>query len=428
MKETDYLQLRYENETTLVKILEDDFAIKNYYDIFENKDELKQIVNQLLSDSVKLNHIIAPRLYQICEKAKQILNYTEEIDFFIISSIEVNAFSINGFSYVPHMICLTSALVKLLTDDELLFVIGHEIGHLLFRHSQLYVVNSLMSNREEHEIPAHISNIFTRWNQYSEISADRIGFMVQPNLEIIGNVFFKFASGLSEQHLNFNIKEYLKQLDTIKELKVGDFYSSHPGHLIRLKSLDLFSNSSLYPQNQNLQNKINPKKLNSELDELISLIEFHPKDEDEIKAVEFISAVGSYIAYSDGDMNSQEWEMLYEYLIRFTSKPEQYLDFKDMKEIEKRSKAICKYYGKQVDNEDKYILFQLMMKLVIADGRLEEEEKIKLFEIGKELKISEKRIKEIIREESENYLSPRKKLTQSKLFVRKNHTDINEKK
>jgi len=158
------------------------------------------------------------------------------------------------------------------------------------------------------------------------------------------------------------------------------------------------------------------------------LIEFHPKDEDEIKAVEFISAVGSYISYSDGDMNSQEWEMLYEYLIRFTSKPEQYLDFKDMKEIEKRSKAICKYYGKQVDNEDKYILFQLMMKLVIADGRLEEEEKTKLFEIGKELKISEKRIKEIIREESENYLSPRKKLTQSKLFSKKTNQDQYEKK
>ena len=64
-----------------------------------------------------------------------------------------------------------------------------------------------------------------------------------------------------------------------------------------------------------------------------------------------------------------------------------------------------------------------MMKLVITDGRLEEEEKTKLFEIGKELKISEKRIKEIIREESENYLSPRKKLIQNNLFSKaKNKT------
>lgn len=426
MSELEFSNLRYESEKTLVKILEEDFAIKNYYDIFENKDELKQIVNQLLSDSVKLNQIIAPRLYNICEKAKAVLGFNEEIDFFIISSIEVNAFSINGFTYVPHMICLTSALVQLLSDDELLFVIGHEIGHLIYKHSQLYVVNSLLSNREESEVPAHITNIFTRWNQYAEISADRIGFMVQSDLETIGKVFFKFASGLSEQHLNFNIKEYMKQLDTIKELKIGDFYSSHPGHLIRLKSLELFSKSELYPFIKKTR-KISAKTLAKNLDEIISLIEFHPKDDEEKNAVEFISAVGSYIAYCDGDMNSQEWELLYEYLSRFTSKPEQYLDFKNMREIEKRTKIICAHYSKQIDDEEKYILFQLMMKLVICDGRLEETEKQKLFEIGLSLKISEKRIKEIIREESENYLSPRKKLTQTKLFS-KSETPVNNEK
>ena len=412
MKNLDYKNLRFNSETTLVKILEDDFAIKNYYDIFENKDELKQIVNQLLSDSVKLNHIIAPRLYQICNKAKEVLNFQEDIDFYIISSIDVNAFSINGFNYVPHMICLTSALVQLLSDDELYFVIGHEIGHLIFRHSQLYVVNSLLSNREEGDIPAHITNIFTRWNQYAEISADRIGFLVQPDLETIGKVFFKFASGLSEKHLNFNIQEYLNQLEKIKDLSLGDFYSSHPGHLLRLKCLELFSNSKLYPHSK--AKAISIKSLQKELSDIINLIEYHPKDEDEKKAVEFIASVGSYIAYADGDMNAQEWELLYEYLSRFTSQPENYLEFENFKEIESRTKTICNYYAKQNDDDDKYVLFQLMMKLVIADGRLEEAEKAKLFEIGKRLKISEKRIKEIIREESENYLSPRKKLTLNK--------------
>jgi uncharacterized tellurite resistance protein B-like protein len=74
-------------------------------------------------------------------------------------------------------------------------------------------------------------------------------------------------------------------------------------------------------------------------------------------------------------------------------KPEQYLDFKNMKEIVKRTKAICAHYAQQIDDEEKYILFQLMMKLVITDGRLEESEKEKLFEIGTSLKISEKTYK-----------------------------------
>ena len=154
MEKYDFSLLRFHGEQNLVKLLEEDFALKNYYDIFENKEELKQIVSQLLSDSVRLNKIIAPRLYNICKKASQILQFNEAIEFYIVSSIEVNAFSINGFGFVPHMICLTSSLVQLLDDQELLFVIGHEIGHLVYKHSQLYVVSSLLSNREEEQVPA----------------------------------------------------------------------------------------------------------------------------------------------------------------------------------------------------------------------------------------------------------------------------------
>ncbi len=412
MAKFDFTKLRFKGETILVKVLEDDFALKNYYDIFENEDELKQATHQLLSDSVRLNKIIAPRLYDICQHACQILDYTDNIDFYIISSLDVNAFSINGFGFVPHMICLTSSLVRLLSDAELLFVIGHEIGHLIYKHSQLYVVNSLLANREENEIPAHVTNSFVRWNQYSEISADRIGFICQPNLEVIGNVFFKFASGLSEEHLNFNIKEYLKQLESVKELAMGDFYTSHPGHLIRLKSLELFSTSKLYKQEDH-NALISVHELTKQLDELISLIEHHPKDESEKMVVEFISVVGTYVAYLDGEMNSQEWELLYEYLSRFTSQPEVYLDFKDLNSIQKRMEKIIKYFAKN-DDDAKYILFESLMKIVITDGRLEEIEKSTLIEIGKKLRISEKRIKEIIREASENFLSPRRKLTLQK--------------
>ena len=268
---------------------------------------------------------------------------------------------------------------------------------------------------KKNKSPPHIKNIFTRWNQYAELSSDRVGFLVQPNLEIIGKVFFKFASGLSEQHLNFNITEYLKQLHKIKELATGDFYSSHPGHLLRLKALELFANSELYPETFN-RNPMSVIDLQSEMQHLTSLIEFHPKTKDEKKAVEFISVVGSYISYCDGDMNSQEWEVLYEYLSRFTSEPEAYLEFENYKELELRTKRICNYYAKQNDDDDKYVLFEILMKIVICDGRLEEIEKTRLFEIGTILNISEKRIKEIIREESENYLSPRKKLALTKFF------------
>ena len=62
--------------------------------------------------------------------------------------------------------------------------------------------------------------------------------IAQPNLETVGKTFFKLASGLSEEHLKFNITEYMKQLDKIKDLSRSELISSHPKNLVRLKCLE----------------------------------------------------------------------------------------------------------------------------------------------------------------------------------------------
>ena len=124
------------------------------------------------------------------------------------SNVWFNAYCINGFGFVPHIICLTSALIQNFSDDELAVVIGHEIGHLVFKHSQLRVVRAILQASEK-KVSSQIINTFVRWGQYAEISADRMGFIANPNLETTGKVFFKLASGLSEEHLNFDIGEYL---------------------------------------------------------------------------------------------------------------------------------------------------------------------------------------------------------------------------
>jgi predicted SprT family Zn-dependent metalloprotease len=349
---TDYLNFRYEGELTLVKILEEDFALKNYYDIFDNEEELKKVVNSLLSSGVKLNKVIAPRLYDICKNVKEKLNYTEEIDFFVISSVEFNAFSVNGFGYMPHMICLNSALIQFFTDEELAFVIGHEIGHLMFLHSQLRVVRMLLSDSETKSIPNQIIHLFYRWFQYAEISSDRMGFIAQPNLETIGKVFFKLASGLSEEHLKFDIRESMKQMDNMKDMSSSDFHSSHPNNLVRLKCLELFSHSELYKDCTT--NLIKKDELQAETQKVLDMLEYHPQNEDQKAAVEFLSSVGMLMACCDGNMNPKEIEVMYDFLSEFTSQPYHYLNFNDIQEIKNRTTAICAYYV-QSKNDYKYI-------------------------------------------------------------------------
>ena len=395
---TDYTILRFNEEENLVRILEEDFGLKVYYEIFDTEKGVNSWANRLLADNVLLNEVIAPRLYQICKEVKNKLNFKDEIEFYITQSARLNAFAINGFGYRAHMICFTSGLIQCLNDDELAYVIGHEIGHLMFKHSQLNTVAAILANSEE-PISSQIRNLFVRWDKYAEISADRMGYIAQPNLETIGKTFFKLASGLSEEHLKFNIAEYMKQLDKMKDLSRDELISSHPKNLVRLKCLELFSKSELYDSsNKSVMTK---DQLHKETTAVLDMEEYHPSEEWQIKALAFISAVGMYISSIDNIMNPNEWEKLYSMVYYHTSQPEKYLTFKDINEIEEKKNAICEFYA-QSKNDHKFSLCEMMVDIATCDGKLDEREKVALFELANKMNIDEDTIKRMIQKASRN--------------------------
>jgi hypothetical protein len=404
----DFAKLRFDGETELVRILEEDYALASYYDIFDNKDELENITNHMLANTVKLNKVIAPRLYDLCNEIQEFLGFKEPIDFYLFATPEVNAFSINGFGIVPHIICFTSSLIQQLNDNELRFVIGHELGHLIFKHSQLDVVNKILANRENEEIPSALAIYFLRWQRYAEVSCDRIGYLAIPDIKIIGTVFFKFAAGLSETYLNFDIDEYLKQLDKIKEIAVGDFYSTHPNNLVRIQNLLHFSGSVLMPGKKK-KGAMSDKELQSRMMELMNLLEIHPKKEKDKRTVEFFSSVGIYLAHASDEVSEKVWKTLYDWLADYTTQPENYLSFKSLDEIKDRVDSICRYYNRKHDGE-KYELFEKVVQLALLDGRLEKPEKERLYELGKMLRISKDEITHTIRRSSETYLSPSRRM------------------
>lgn len=207
----DFARIRYSSETELERVLEKDFALEQYYDIFDSCDEVEAITTEMLSNTVLLSQSIAPRIYNICSEIQAKLSFTGKIDFYLQAAAEINAFSINGYNYVPNIICFTSALIQQMNDDELRFVIGHEIGHLIYEHNKLDVVQRFLNKREDERLPAMITLHYLRFINYAEISADRIGFLAMPDIHVVTNTFFKLTCGLSEQHLNFDASEYLKQ-------------------------------------------------------------------------------------------------------------------------------------------------------------------------------------------------------------------------
>jgi len=403
----DFARIRYSAETELERVLEKDFALEQYYDIFDNRDEVEAITNELLSNTVLLSEAIAPRIYTICSEIQGKLGFAEKIDFYLQSSSDINAFSINGYEQVPNLICFTSALIQQMNDDELRFVIGHEIGHLIYDHNKLDVVQRFLNKKEDERLPAMIALHYLRFIKYAEISADRVGYIAIPDIHVVTNTFFKLTCGLSEEHLNFVASEYLKQLDRIREIGVGDLYSSHPNPMIRIQSLMHFADSELAPRPA--AKALTREELDSRVSALMSLLETKPKKEREQKMVEFLAAVGLYMATYDQDSLDDKWNLLYDWISDYTTQPETYLDYKDATGIKRRVKKICKHYAASQDN-DKFTLLEQIVCVTLIDGRLELEEKNRLAEIAAAVNISPDALNLIIRKCSENVLTPNKKI------------------
>ena len=403
----DFARIRYSAETELERVLEKDFALEQYYDVFDNRDEVESITNEMLSNTVLLSEAIAPRIYSLCSEIQKKLGFAERIDFYLLSSAEVNAFSINGYDYVPNIICFTSALIQQMNDDELRFVIGHEIGHLIYDHNKLDVVRRFLNKNEDERLPAMITLHYLRFIKYAEISADRIGFIAMPDINVVTNTFFKLTCGLSQEHLNFDAAEYLKQLDRIREIGVGDLFSFHPNSMIRIQALMHFAESELTSQNSS--SPLSRDELDAKVSELLALLETKPKKEKEQKIVEFLAAVGLYMAILDQDSLEDKWNLLFDWISDYTTQPEIYLQFKDETELEERVKAVCKHFAAQQDN-DKFALMEKIVCVTLIDGRLELNEKRRLAEIAAAVNITPDALNLIIRNCSESVLTPIKRI------------------
>lgn len=396
------LAVRSTTELEYIRTLEEDYGMAQYYDIFDNKEELKQFTQQMLASAVLLNKFVAPRLYNICSEIQARLGFSESIDFYVLSTPEQNAFSLNGFGLVPHIVCLNSALIQLASDDELRFVIGHEIGHLVYNHNKLDFIRKFLFKENDERPPAGLTINYYHCLHYAEISADRVGYLAMPDIRKVVNAIFKLHFGLPSESVNFQIEEYLKQLDRIKELGVGEFFCTHPNPMLRIQALVDFESSELAPHKK--AGCITAAELETRLKNLLQIMEEHPKTEKETRIVEFLCAVGMFLIY-DQESFEEKYEFLFDQVSIYTTQPELYLSFKDQEEIHKRVKKVCKNYSNHKDDT----LFELMRRcvvLVLVDGRLDIVEKERLHEVAKLLDMATDTLNFIIAQVSEAVLSP----------------------
>ncbi len=200
----------------------------------------RYVRTSLLSSAVRITPRLFPALASAVDVAHERLDPELKIEAYVTSDANPNASCIALHGDVELALVLTSSLVELLREEELPFVVGHEIGHHLFGHARYPRAGDDSEEMERlHVLALH---------RASEISADRLGFVCSPTAEDAFRGILKVASGLSDRHIRFDLDSYLAQLRDLQGLAGhrDAIYETHPMFPLRVRALLWFSMSESY--------------------------------------------------------------------------------------------------------------------------------------------------------------------------------------
>lgn len=231
----------------------------------------ERVRRSLYSHAVLVSKEIFPDIYNSIIKTREKLSLDIFFQTFIKPDPIPNAQCI--FLGGDHRIAivLTSSLVQLMSYEELKFVIGHELGHFLFKHYLLPSPEAATSEIDFHK------RLYLK--RCAEISADRVGFVAAPSIEDSLRAKLKIASGLPETFFRLNISSYIAQLREIKSIgkSPDEALTSHPILPLRTRALLWFSMSEQYyrvSKNKNtppISRDLLDDKVSSDLDSIASV-------------------------------------------------------------------------------------------------------------------------------------------------------------
>lgn len=202
-----------------------------------------------LSSAVRVNEKQFSKLNAIYDECLQVLDIPVRPELYVSQTPFVNAGAIGTDQ---PFIVLNSATLDLCDDDELRYILGHELGHVLADHV-LYktmlelllriTIGGLGIPLGQLAVIAIISGL-SEWSRKSEVSCDRAGLLCVQDPKKTYGILMKMAGG--KQIDQMNIEEFERQamdyhaggsaVDSVFKLMhlIGQ---THPFHVVRLNEL-----------------------------------------------------------------------------------------------------------------------------------------------------------------------------------------------
>lgn len=175
-----------------------------------------------------------PHLYQMVKEGASKIGMSDTPEAFLFNSNGImNAFARQVFG--RKYILLTSSLVDASSDEQVKFIIGHELGHHAAGHLNIYLWFL--------KLPARIIPFLnSAYSRQCEYTCDRIGYFVSHDVKDSCSAIQMLGCGCSKLNSQMNIESFEKQEALVPPVFgfLTEIFRSHPRltrRVVALKTL-----------------------------------------------------------------------------------------------------------------------------------------------------------------------------------------------
>jgi len=171
------------------------------------------------ADAVRVRPKQFPRLDELYTDVLATLDWAPRPDLFVSQTPFVNA---GAFGMERPFIVINSGALKLLDDDEMRTLLGHELGHVMSGHSLYHTLLVLILNFSFTTLPflagmalLPIRMALLEWFRKSELSSDRAGLLATQDPSAAMRMHLKMAGGGDMKEMDLD--EFLLQAKEYEE-------------------------------------------------------------------------------------------------------------------------------------------------------------------------------------------------------------------
>ncbi len=215
-----------------------------------------------ISSSILVGSKQLPHIYALHQEACRILDVREP-QLYIRQNPVPNAYTF-AVDQERSFVVLHTALLELLTPEEVQGVIAHELGHLKCEHSIYITIANLLilaakqlpSLGQALEQPLRL--LLFEWLRAAELSCDRASLLVTGDVEQVIAIMMKLSGGSPQLIPYLNSEAYIEQVAAYEDFSREGLAQwlraaqtaerTHPVPILRAKEIKTWAQSADYQQ------------------------------------------------------------------------------------------------------------------------------------------------------------------------------------